>query len=166
MYSFPCVCTLIDNRWCHQMFKKWNNEHSELFHCTVLNILWRHLLSIRASTDAWKTVHDLFFTTNLNRQAGRDLKFEGNCGVKQTKKRAVLFCVTFENTSAIINNFSQHLIGLFCLQTKGSIFIGHKNDRWLTQWTLAWLVNKLTDWICFQTCPTSSWSETFYHSGM
>ena len=28
----------------------------------------------------------LFFTTNLNWQAGRALKFEGNCGVKQLKK--------------------------------------------------------------------------------
>ena len=40
----------------------------------------------------------------------------------------MLFRETFENTSAIINNFSRHLIGLFCLQTKGSIFIGHKNN--------------------------------------
>ena len=56
----------------------------------------------------------LFFTTNLNWQAGRALKFEGNCGVKQTKKTlcySVLFRVTFENTSAIINKFSRHLIG-------------------------------------------------------
>ena len=41
---------------------------------------------INKSTDALKTVRNLFFTTNLNWQAGRALKFEGNCGVKQTKK--------------------------------------------------------------------------------
>ena len=29
---------------------KWNNKCSKLFHCTVLNILWRHLLSIRVQT--------------------------------------------------------------------------------------------------------------------
>ena len=116
------------------------------FHCTVLNILWRHLLSIRVQTHE-KLYAIFFFTTILNRQAGRALKFEGKCGVKQTKKRAMLFRVTFENTSAIINNFSQHLIGLFCLQTKGSVFICHKNDRWLTLSTLEWLMNKLTDWM-------------------
>ena len=67
---------------------------------------------INKSTDARKTVCDLFFTTNLNWQAGRALKFEGNCGVKQTKKRAILFRMTFPNTSAIINNFSHYLIGV------------------------------------------------------
>ena len=58
--------------------------------------------------------------------------------------------MTFENTSAIINNFSRYLIGLFCLQTKVSILSGHKNDRWLTMSTLEWLLNKSTDWIRFQ----------------
>ena len=41
---------------------------------------------INKSTDAWKTVRNLFFTKNLNWQVGRALKFEGNWGVKQTKK--------------------------------------------------------------------------------
>ena len=41
---------------------------------------------INKSTDARKTVRDLFFTKNLNWQVGRTLKFEGNCGVKQTRK--------------------------------------------------------------------------------
>ena len=59
----------------------------------------------------------------------------------------MLFHVNSENMSAIINNFSQHMIGLFFLQTKGSVFIAHKNDRWLTQLTLEWLVNKLTNWM-------------------
>ena len=45
-------------------------------------------------TDIRKAVYDLFFTTNLKQQAGRALDFEGNCEVKQTKKCAVLFCVT------------------------------------------------------------------------
>ena len=35
----------------------------------------------------------------------------------------MLFRETFENTSAIINNFSQHLIGLFCLQTKEAFLL-------------------------------------------
>ena len=63
------------------------------------------LKRLSQSTDAQKTVHIFFFTTNLNWQAGRALKFEGNCGVKQTKKCTMLFRVTFKNTSAIINNF-------------------------------------------------------------
>ena len=57
------------------------------------------------------------------------MKFEGKCGVKQIKKHTMLFRVTSENMSAIIINFSRHMIGLFCLQTKGRVFIGHKNDR-------------------------------------
>ena len=61
--------------------------------------------------------------------SGQGFQFWGEMWGKQTKKRAVLFCVTFKNMSAIINNFSRHLIGLLCLQTKGSAFIGHKNDR-------------------------------------
>ena len=101
---------------------------------------------INKSTDTRKTVRDFFFTTNLTWQAGRALKFEENWGVKQTKKTRRVIRVTFENTSSIINNFSRHLIGLFCLQTKERVFLGHKNYRWLTLSTLEWLVNKLTDW--------------------
>ena len=88
---------------------------------------------INKSTDARKTVRNLFFTTNLNWEAGRALKFEGSyCGVKQTKKRAVLFRVTFENT-AIINNFP-------------GIWLGLKMTDWHCQ-HLNGFVNKLTDWM-------------------
>ena len=52
---------------------------------------------INKSTDAPKTVRDLFFTTNPKRQAGRALNFERKCGVKQTKKAPFNYSTSVTN---------------------------------------------------------------------
>ena len=88
------------NRRRHKMFKTSSGTTSVTSHCTVLNILWRHLLSIRVQTT--ETCMWFAFYYRPKSASGQGLE----CGVNQTKKtRRVL-------PSFQINSRAQQVPGL------------------------------------------------------
>ena len=84
-YSFLMPVLLLMNRRRHKMFKTSSGTTSVTSHCTVLNILWRHLLSIRVQTT--ETCMWFAFYYRPKSASGQGLQ----CGVNQTKKHAMFF---------------------------------------------------------------------------
>ena len=95
---------LLMNRRRHKMFKTSSGTTSVTSHCTVLNILWRHLLSIRVQTTEIKVYMIRFLSAS-----GQGFE----CGVNQTKKRTL---PSFQITSR-----AQQVSGLKHFSIQGTI---------------------------------------------